>query len=483
VADSRSDAVIVGAGPNGLSAAIVLAQAGLGVTVVEATDRIGGGLKSVSLTEPGFVHDLCSAFHPLAVTSPFFRMLPLESQGLQWVEPPICIAHPLDDGTAPSLYRSIEATAADVGGGRDARRYCQLMQPLARRWEQLFAELLAPLHLPRHPLLLARFGARAIRGGAGLARSLFRGSRGQALVAGVAAHSMVPIEKIASGAFAIMLMLAGHIGGWPFPRGGSQRLADAMAEHLRGLGGQIITGRPVDSFENLPRARVHLFDVTPRQLLAIAAEHLPPGYCRRLARYRYGPGVFKIDWALSEPIPWRAAACRQAGVVHVGGTLAEVAASERDMWHGRHSQRPFVLLGQQSLFDATRAPQSPHVRHTGWAYCHVPHGSTVDMTQVIEAQVERFAPGFRDVILARATHNTAQMHARNPNLVGGDISGGAFTLAQLFTRPVARACPYSTPNARLWICSASTPPGAGVHGMCGYHAAQAVLRKVFGRPS
>ena len=473
---SEMDAVVVGAGPNGLSAAVKLARAGLAVSLLEAQAQIGGGVKSLPLTIPGFTHDLCSAFHPLAAASPFLRSLPLEEHGLEWVQPQACVAHPLDDGTAVALHRSITATAATLDPV-DADRYRSVIEPLAGSWRDLLADVLAPPHVPRHPIVLARFGLRAIRSGSGLAKSWFQGRRGRALLAGISAHAVVPLEKLASSALGLLLTIAAHTDGWPIPRGGSQGLSDALASYFRSLGGQIMTGSHVTDCNSLPPAKVYLFDVTPRQLLGIAGDQLSARYQRRLSRYRYGPGVFKIDWALSGPVPWRAEACRHAGVIHIGGTLEEISTSERAAWNGQHCPRPFVLFGQQSLLDPTRAPPG---QHTGWAYCHVPHGSTADMTAQIEAQVERFAPGFRDRILARATHNTVQMHARNANLVGGDISGGALDLSQLFTRPVASLCPYATPNRRIWICSSSTPPGAGVHGMCGYHAARAVLRRVFG---
>ena len=472
-----NQAVVIGAGPNGLSAAVALARRGVAATVLEAQEQIGGGVNSLPLTLPGFVHDLCSAFHPLGIASPFLRSLPLQEHGLEWIHPPVCVAHPLDDGSAVALRPSISDTAENLHDERDNQRYSAVIEPLVAGWRDLLGDALAPPHVPRHPWLLGRFGVRAIRSVEGLARSWFHGDRARALFAGVAAHSVVPFDKLASSALGLMLMLAAHADGWPFPRGGSIRLSEALAGYLLKLGGTIITGRRVSSMADLPPADAYLFDVTPRQLLAIAVDDLPERYRRRLGRFRYGPGVFKVDWALHGPIPWRAAECRGAGVVHIGGKLDEIARSERAAWDGQHCEKPFVLLGQQSLFDATRAPASG--RHTGWAYCHVPHGSTFDMTDRIESQVERFAPGFRDLILARATHNCAQMEARNANLIGGDISGGALDLPQLFTRPVASLCPYATPNPRIWLCSSSTPPGAGVHGMCGYHAAQAVLRRVF----
>lgn len=466
------DAVVVGSGPNGLAAAVELARHGWGVLVVEGAETVGGGTRSAELTRPGFVHDVCSAVHPMALASPFFRRLPLAEHGLHWVHPDTPLAHPLDDGTAAVLERSVEATAAHLGPDADA--YHRFMTPLVRAADDLFADLLGPLRLPRRPVAALQFGLRAVWSGNALARAWFRGAAARALIAGLAGHSLLPLERSPSAAIAVMLGLAGHAVGWPFPRGGAARIAEALASYFRSLGGIIETGRPVRTLDDLPPARVVLLDVTPRQVLQLAGQWLPGGYCRALARYRYGPGVFKVDWALSGPIPWRAETCRRAGTVHVGGTLEEVAAAERAPWQGRHHPRPFVLVAQPTLFDPTRAPPGQHV---AWGYCHVPSGSTHDMTEAIEAQVERFAPGFRDRILARHTLTAPALERYNPNYVGGDITGGVNDWGQLFTRPVARWNPYTTPNPRLFLCSASTPPGGGVHGMCGYWAARAVLAR------
>jgi phytoene dehydrogenase-like protein len=466
-----SEAIVVGSGPNGLAAAIVLARAGLSVRVVEAADTVGGGARSAELTLPGFVHDVCSAIHPLGVASPLFRELPLAEHGLEWIEPPAALAHPFDDGTAALLERSREAVAP--GLGEDEDRWRRLFAPLARDSEPLLAEVLAPLHLPSHPLALARFGARAMLPATTLARLSFRGGKARGLFAGLAAHSMLPLERPPSAAFGLMLGLLGHGVGWPFPRGGTQRLSDALAGYLRSLGGEIETGRRVESLAELGSTRPVLLDVTPRGLLGLAGDRLPSRYRRRLERYRYGPGVFKLDWALDGPIPWQAQECARAATVHLGATLEEIAASEAAAWRGEIAERPYVLLAQHSLFDATRAPEG---RHTAWAYCHVPNGSGVDMTERVEHQVERFAPGFRERILARSALGPPDLERHNPNNVGGDINGGAATLSQLFTRPVARVSPYTTPLPGVFLCSASTPPGGGVHGMCGYHAAQAGLR-------
>lgn len=468
----RYDAIVVGAGPNGLAAAITLVRAGRTVLLVEARETVGGGASSAELTLPGFVHDLGSAVHPFGVGSPFFRSLPLERYGLAWIEPPTPLAHPFDDGTAAVLERSITATAA--GLGRDGGAYRRLIGPIVRDWERIAPAILGPLRPPRHPVALARFGARGIWPARLLGEVIFREAPARGLLAGLAAHSCLPLERPPTAAIGLVLAALGHTVGWPIPRGGAQRIADAMAAYLRAIGGEIATGRRVERLDDLPEAKAVLCDITPRQLISLAGNRLPSDYRRALDRYRYGPGVFKMDWALSGPIPWRAGACKRAGTVHLGGTMAEVATSERAPWRGRHSERPYVLLSQPSLFDETRAPTGAH---TVWAYCHVPNGSTVDMQGAIEAQIERFAPGFRARILARSAMGPAAMEAYNANLVGGDVNGGAVTLGQLFTRPTVRWDPYATPADGIYICSSSTPPGGGVHGMCGYHAARSALRR------
>ncbi len=467
------DAVVVGSGPNGLAAAVALAQRGRSVRVVEAAETVGGGTRSAALTLPGFVHDVCSAVHPMAVASPFFKTLPLADHGLEWVHPETPLAHPLDDGTAAVLERGVDATAEALGS--DARAYRRLMGPLVAGAAGLFDDLLGPIRIARHPFLAMRFGLRAVWSARGLANGWFREEPARALIAGLAAHSVLPLDQSPGAAIAMMLGLAGHAAGWPFPRGGAQKIPDALASLLRSLGGEIEIGRRVSSVDDLPPSRTVLLDVTPRQVLALAGHRLPSRYKRALARYRYGPGVFKVDWALAGPIPWRAAGCRRAGTVHVGGTFDEIAAAELAPWRGEHASRPFVLLAQPTPFDPSRAPDG---KHTAWGYCHVPNGSAVDMTDPIEAQVERFAPGFRDLILARHTMTTAAMEAYNANYIGGDIGGGVVDWWQLFTRPVARLNPYTTPNPGLFICSASTPPGGGVHGMCGYFAARAALKRL-----
>ena len=439
--------------------------------VVEAEQSIGGGCRSDELTLPGFVHDRCSAIHPLAVASPFFRSVSLAEYGLQMIHPPAPLAHPLDDGTAVVLERSVDVTAASLGS--DGAAWRRLMAPFVRDAEAIIDGALAPLRVPRHPLALGRFGLSAVRSASGLANGVFTGERARALFAGMAAHSMLRLDRSPSAAFGLVLGLLGHSAGWPLARGGSQVIADALASHLRSLGGQIATGWRVQSLDELPPDALVMLDVTPRQVLQIAGHRLPAGYRRRLAGYRYGPGVFKLDLALDGPIPWTAPQCARAATVHLGGTMVEIAAAEAIVAGGGHPERPYVLVAQQSLFDPSRAPEG---KHTVWAYCHVPNGSPVDMTERIEAQIERFAPGFRDRIIGRSAMAPAEIERHNANYVGGDINGGIQDLRQLFTRPVARLVPYSTPLENVYICSSSTPPGGGVHGMCGYYAARAALR-------
>jgi phytoene dehydrogenase-like protein len=473
------DAVVVGAGPNGLAAAITLARAGRSVVVYEAAATVGGGARTTELTLPGFRHDVCSAIHPLGVASPFFRTLPLARYGLEWVYSPAPLAHPLDEGAA-ILERSLGVMEGTLGA-RDGAAWRQLFAPLVEQWDDLAPGLLGPLRPGfqlAHPLLslhMARFAVSALQPARLLAERTFSGERARALFGGMGAHAMLPLEQPVSAASALVLGTLAHRLGWPFPMGGSQALVDALATHLRALGGEIVTGVEVTALGELPASRRVLFDVTPRQLLRIAGDALPQAYRARLGRYRYGPGVVKVDYALDGPIPWKERACARAGTLHLGGTLEEIAAAEQCVARGVAAERPFVLLAQQSLFDPTRAPQG---RHTAWAYCHVPSGCEVDMTARIEAQIERFAPGFGDRILARHTRNPAQMQAYNANYIGGDINGGVQDLGQLYTRPVARLDPYATPNKRLYLCSSSTPPGGGVHGLCGYYAARSALRSL-----
>ncbi len=464
-------AVVVGSGPNGLAAAITLAQAGVRVRVIEGAPTIGGGCRSAELTLPGFVHDVCSAIHPLTVASPFFTALDAFKTRVEFVHSPIALAHPFDDGTAVAVVRDISATAESMG--RDAGAYRCLLSPIVRDWPALRHDLLAPLTpFPRHLLPMARFGPLAALPAEMLARAVFRGERARGVFAGMAAHSMLPLTYAASAAYGLLLSTLAHAVGWPMPSGGAQSIADALAAVLRDLGGEIETGRFVQSLNEFPDDAFKLLDVTPRQLLALTGDTLPGSYQRKLRNFRHGPGVFKIDYALSEPVPWKARECAQAATVHLGGTLDEIAASERAAWRGEHCDRPFVLLAQHTLFDPSRAPAG---KHTLWAYCHTPRGGTRNMTAEIEAQIERYAPGFRDCVIARHTMNAQDMERHNPNYIGGDINGGAGTLWQTIARPTLSARPYRTPLPGVFLCSQSTPPGGGVHGMCGVHAARAAL--------
>jgi phytoene dehydrogenase-like protein len=476
VAD-KYDAIVVGSGPNGLSAAITLARAGCSVLVCEANATIGGGARSAELTLPGFVHDVCSAVHPLAAGSPFFKTLPLERFGLEWIQPDIPLAHPLDDSAAACLYRDVDFTAEQLPG--DSRAYRRLIKPLARKWEKLANEFLQPmLHLPSHPMALARFGIPALWPASSLAKILFKHDPARALFGGIAAHSFLPLEAIASSAFGLVLGMAGHAVGWPIPRGGSQAIANALANYLHELGGKIETNHRVENLNDLPKSRAVLLDVSVWQFLRIAGQGMAAAYRRRLESFRHAPGIFKIDYALSEPIPWKAKACRRAGTIHLGGAMDEIAAAERDVARGKIPERPFTLVAQQSLFDESRAPRG---RHTLWAYCHAPFDCKIDMSDRIEFQIERFAPGFRDCILARHTMGAAELEKTNLNLAGGDINGGAANLRQLIARPIFSPTPYRTSLRGVYLCSASTPPGGGVHGMCGYHAAQLALREIFAK--
>jgi len=466
------DALVIGSGPNGLAAAVALAQAGKKVAVLEAQATIGGGVRSAELTLPGFVHDLCSSVYPLAAGSPYFRTLPLDRFGLQWIQPAAALAHPFDDGTAVVLTRSIDESAAQFGP--DEKAVKKLIGPLARSWNELSEMLLAPPRVPRQPFAMMRFGWMALRPATLLARGIFRTQRARAVLAGMAAHSIVPLEWVSSSAAGLVLWASCHSGGWPFAAGGSQFLTDALVGLLRSLGGDVVPSYPVTSLDQLPPARAVLCDITPRQLVSIAGGRITGRDRRALARYRYGPGVFKVDWALDAPVPWNAPDCARAGTLHLGGTLEEIARAERAPWQGRYAERPFVLFAQPSLFDPTRAPAG---QHTAWGYCHVSNGSTVDMLERVERQVERFARGFRRHILARSVMTPADLEAHDANLIGGDIAGGAMNLRQLFTRPTARL--YATSADGVILCSSSTPPGPGVHGMCGYFAAQYALRKHF----
>ncbi|MEJ2637213.1 MAG: NAD(P)/FAD-dependent oxidoreductase [Calditrichia bacterium] len=468
------DAVVIGSGPNGLAAGITLARRGLSVLIAEAKDSVGGGMRSAELTLPGFVHDVCSAIHALGAGSSFLKTLPLGRYGLEWITPPSALAHPFEDSAAAVLDVSTVGTGKTLM--EDEISYRKLMNPLVNNWEKLASDILGPLKIPRHLLLSIGFALLGFQSAEGFSQRHFSGGRSRSFFAGLAAHSMMPLEQRLTAGVGLVLGILGHVTGWPFPRGGSQKFADALAAYFESLGGKIELNRPINSLADLPAARAILFDVTPRQLLKITGDRFPARYRRQLENYRYNPGVFKIDWALSGPVPFKAMECRQAGTIHIGGSYDEIADSERTVWQGKHPERPFVLFAQQSLFDKTRAPDG---KHTGWAYCHVPHGSTEDMTAGIEDQIERFAPGFRDCILERHTMNTADMEAYNANYIGGDINGGVQDWRQLFARPALRSSPYSTPLKGIYICSSSTPPGGGVHGLCGYHAAGRALRDMF----
>ena len=468
---AQPDAIVIGSGPNGLAAAIALAEAGWKVTVFEAERTIGGGARSAELTLPGFVHDICSAVHATAVASPFFRTLPLENYGLEWIEPSAMLAHPFDDGTAIVVERSIEQTAARLG--RDRKAYMRLFGGLARNWPKLEWSVLGPLRWPEHPVALASFGIRALRSAKSLARTSFRDDRTRAMFGGIAAHGMVPLHKPLTAAFGLVLGTMAHVAGWVIPRGGAQKLTNALVEHLKTLGGTVVADHRVASLDELPPVGAVLCDLSPKPFLKIAGNWVPAAYRQSLERYRYGVGVFKVDWALAGPIPWRSPECGWASTVHLCGTLRELVQSEQEAWSGVAAAHPFVLLVQPTLFDPSRAPAGKHI---AWAYCHVPSGSSLDMVPRIEAQIERFAPGFRDRVLARSVMTPADIEAHNANFVGGDIGSGVVDLRQFFTRPTWRT--YSTPVRGLYICSASTPPGVGVHGMCGYFAARRALKQV-----
>lgn len=470
------DAVVVGAGPNGLAAGIMLARAGLATLLIEGNSTAGGGARSAELTLPGFIHDPCSTVHPLGILSPFFRTLTLERYGLEWCDSPLALAHALTEDSAVGLHRSLAATARGLGA--DEQAYLDLLGPLVESAPALFSAILGPFRPSASPALMARFGLVGLRSLTGLTRSRFTTEAARALLAGMGAHAMQPLSALGTASFGLVLAVAAHAAGWPVARGGSQALSQALLQVYQAHGGELLVNQRVERFDQLPRARAYLFDVTPRQLLEIAGNQLPAGYRRRLARYRYGPGVFKMDWALAGPIPWRAPSCRLAATVHLSGRLEAVADAERAPHEGQLARHPFVILVQPSLFDASRAPAGAH---TAWAYCHVPWSSELDASRLIENEIERHAPGFRDLVLARHVKNAIDMEHYNPNYLGGDINGGSATLAQLFTRPVARLDPYATANRELFICSSSTPPGGGVHGMCGYWAAQSALRRVFGR--
>ncbi len=465
------DATVIGAGPNGLAAAVVLAQAGRSVRVYEASDVVGGGSRSKELTLPGFVHDVCSAIHPLGVSSPFFRSLPLADHGLTWLYPEVELAHPMDDGTAVLLHRSLDETA--YGLGADGPAYRSLLKPLVDHWPNLMEGVLGPqLRWPQHPVLMARFGLKALASAKGLASHSFKGPRAKAVFAGIAAHANLPIESRFSASFGLVLGGAAHAVGWPVAQGGSQAIADALTSYLKSLGGEVVTGHRVHSLDGLPASKATLFDLTPRQIANIAGPRLKPSRARSFRRFRHGSSVFKVDFALDGPVPWRAEGCDRTATLHLGGTIEEIAASEHAVSSGSVPERPYVIVAQQGVIDPSRAPAG---QHAIWAYCHVPANCEVDMTDRIEAQIERFAPGFRDRILAKHTMTPAQLEGYNANYIGGDIAGGALDGLQFMLRPGLSLAPYTIGDG-LYICSSSTPPGAGVHGMCGFHGAHAALR-------
>ncbi len=468
------DATIIGSGPNGLAAAIRLAQEGLSVTIYEKADTIGGGTRTRELTQPGFRHDICSAIHPMAKASPFLNSLPLEDYGLAWIQPDVPVAHPLDEQSAAALFRSLDRTAEHLG--RDGKKYRKLIGPLVNSWDKLSTDILAPFSLtPSHPLLMARFGLQALRSAERLVKK-FTTAKGRALFAGLAGHGMLPFNKAATSGIALVLGISAHRVGWPLPKGGSHAITKAMAAYFKSLGGTIKTGTEILTVDQLPDSKTVFFNTTPKQILSIAGDKLSDNYTKKLKQYQYGCGVFKLDLALSEPIPWKDQVCRKTGTVHVGGTFEEIASSEKAANNGRHPEKPYVLVAQQSLFDDSRAPSG---KHTCWAYCHVPNSATKDMTNPILNQIERFAPGFRDCIIAQHAMNTVAMETYNPNYIGGDINGGKQDITQLFTRPTSLFDPYHIPDTNFYICSSSTPPGGGVHGMCGYHAAESALRQEF----
>lgn len=469
----RYDVVVIGSGPNGLAAAVAMTRAGLETLVVEAKPEPGGGTRTSELTLPGFLHDVCSSVHPLGLASPWFQELGLD---IDWVQPDAPLAHVLPDGRGVLLERSIDDTCAQLGS--DALAYRRLVTPFVRRFDELLEMILGPLRFPSAPFLLARFGLDALRSLRGLTRWTFREDAAPALLAGIAAHAMVPLDKLATSSFGLVLATAGHAVGWPIARGGSRTITDALLARFVQDGGELVTGHHVRTMSDLPQARAYLFDLTPRQLLAIAGDRLPARYRARLSKFRYGAGVFKVDWALRGPVPWRDPRCARAGTVHISGTVDDVSRAERAVHAGAIADRPFILFVQPTLFDPTRAPAGQHV---GWAYCHVPHGSALDATAAIEAHVEQVAPGFRDQILARATFNAQDMERYNPNYIGGDINGGVSDVRQLMTRPLPQLDPYTTGAPDMFLCSSSTPPGGGVHGMCGYFAARSALRRVFGK--
>ncbi len=471
---TKYDAIVVGSGPNGLAAAITLQRSGLAVLLIEGKEALGGGVRSAELTLPGFIHDVCSAVHPLGEDSPVFKQLHLEQFGLEFLKPGYAVAHPFDDGSAVAIQSSIETTAAQFG--KDSDNYKRIFSPLAKEWPSIRSAFLGPLHASGYSNTKAKFAYYALSSGSHFAKQHFHTNEARSLFAGMAAHSILPLNKLASSSIALVLNTVAHINGWPLPKGGAQQITNTLAACFKKMGGEIQAGNMVTSLKQLPSSKVVLLDVTPAQLLSIAGDHFSSLYKWQLGRYKYGAGVFKIDWALSQPVPFANVKCRSAATIHIGGTMQEIYNSEELVSKNKHADKPFVLFVQPGVVDSSRAPQG---KHTAWAYCHVPNGSAIDMTDAIEKQVERFAPGFRDCILARRVMNTGDMEAYNPNYIGGDINGGAATISQLFTRPVLRLSPYRTTAKGVYVCSSSTPPGGGVHGICGYYAARRALKDFF----
>lgn len=468
------DAVVVGAGPNGLAAAILLRQNGLSVLLVEAKNDIGGGLRSAELTLPGFLHDVCSSIHPLAVASPFLKTLPLNEFGLTYINPEIILAHPFNENNAAVIYKDVYQTAELLS--IDKQSYLDLLLPFMADWPKIVPNILGPFDIPQYPYSLIRNGWTMLKSADQLVKR-FRSEHTRALFGGIAAHSIQPLTNRATAAITLILTANGHLNGWPFPMGGARSLGNALAAYFKSLGGLIETNLPINNLKQLPSSKITLFDISPPNLLKIAGHLFPSYYKRILEKYRYGPGIFKVDWALNEPIPFSANECKVAATVHLGNSYKEIATAEQAVWNGKKPVNPFVILTQPSIFDNSRNTSG---KHTAWGYCHVPNGSTLDMTEAIEKRVESFAPGFKDIILARHTMNTIDLEAYNSNYVGGDINGGVLDLRQLLARPILSRSPYKTPAKGIYLCSASTPPGGGVHGMCGYHAAKRALIECFG---
>lgn len=468
------DAVITGSGPNGLSAAIRLQELGLKTAIFEKASHPGGGTRTEELTLPGFKHDVCSAIHPMTIMSPFFKTLPLHEHGLEWVHPEIAFAHPFHDGSALAAWQDIHKTAFQLGEDQD--RYLSLFEPLVDSWDDICTDILGPLGIPADPVKFTAFGLKAVLPARTLANLHFRKEKTKTFFYGAAAHSTLPLTSLFSGSFGLVLHILAHKAGWPFPKNGAYKISDALISYYKSVGGKLFPDFHIQNLQDLPKAKAYLFDLTPRQLIAIEGTDFPWLYRKRMGNFKYGAGVFKIDWALHNPVPFTNELCRKAGTIHLGNTTHTIEVSEREIHRNKTVNDPYVLMAQHSPFDPTRAPAG---KHTAWAYCHVPNGNTKDMTTAIENQIEKVAPGFRDSIIAKSTFNTQQLEAFNPNLVGGDINGGLMDYTQLFTRPVARISPYSTPNPKVYICSSSTPPGGAVHGMAGYNAAQKVLKDHF----